>query len=63
MGQVGIGGGINRFGVSGPVNATAPSGANGVSNAPGDVKVWESGPFWVLVFLGVGYIMVFKTLR
>jgi len=63
MGQVGIGNGISRFGVAGPVNSSAPGGSNRVSNSPGDVKFYESGPFWVIVFLVVGYVLVFQTLR
>ena len=60
---VGISNGISRFGVAGPVNSTAPAGANRVNNDPGDTKWYESGPFWVLVFLVVGYILVFQTLK
>jgi hypothetical protein len=28
-----------------------------------DVPWYESGPFWVLVFLVMGYILVFQTLK
>jgi hypothetical protein len=62
MGQVGISNGMSRFGVSGPVNSIAPAGANRVTNSQ-DVAWYESGPFWVLVFLAVGYILVFQTLK
>jgi len=60
---VGVSNGISRFGVSGPVNSTAPRGANGITGDTGETKVWESGPVWTLIFLFVGYIMVRQTLR
>ena len=62
MGGVGISNGINRWGVSGPSNQISPSGITGVTQ-PSDVPWYESGPLWVLIFLAVGYILVFQTLR
>jgi hypothetical protein len=60
---VGISNGMNRFGVTGPPNRTAPAGQNAISSSPDDTPWYESGPFWVLVFLVVGYVLVFQTLR
>jgi hypothetical protein len=62
MAGVGISNGIGRFGVSSPANLVAPAGQNRVSNSQ-EVPWYESGPFWTLVFLVVGYILVFQTLR
>jgi hypothetical protein len=59
---IGMSNGIGRFGVTGPANAVVPAGANRVTNSQ-DTKWYESGPFWVLVFLVVGYILVFQTLK
>lgn len=54
--------GVGRFG--GPPNTSAPAGNNTVSSRDvDDVRWYESGPFWVLVFLVVGYILVFQTLK
>lgn len=47
---------------SGPPNRSAPS-VGGSARSPDDVAWYESGPFWVLVFLVVGYILVFQTLK
>lgn len=50
-----------RFGAG---NAVAPSGANPQSaSAAGETPWYAGGPFWVLVFLVVGYILVFQTLK
>ena len=54
---------IGRFGVI-PSNSSMPSGSNPQnSEEAGDVPWYESGPVWVLVFLVVGYILVFRTLK
>lgn len=55
--------GIGRFGVSGPPNRSAPAGANPVTNDAGSTKWWESGPLWVLIFLIVGWILVYQTVK
>lgn len=53
---------MGRFGVAAPPNATAPAGGNPVTSDV--VRPWYStGPFMVLVFLVVGYILVFRTLK
>lgn len=59
--SMGFGG---RFGMT-PPNATAPGGSAMASpvQAGVDVAWYESGPFWVIVFLVVGYILVFQTLK
>lgn len=55
--------GVGRFGVT-PPNATQPSGSRPQSSeAAGDVPWYASGPVWVLIFLIVGYILVFQTLK
>jgi hypothetical protein len=55
--------GVGRFGVV-PPNANAPRGSNPQSaEAAGEPAWYASGPFWVLVFLVVGYILVFQTLK
>lgn len=55
--------GIGRFGVI-PPNASAPRGNNPQSSeAAGDRPWYASGPTWVVVFLVVGYILVFQTLK
>jgi hypothetical protein len=56
--------GIGRFGVV-PPNASAPRGANPASPTDAGVSVpwYASGPVWVLVFLAVGYVLVFQTLK
>jgi hypothetical protein len=53
--------GVGRFGVT-PPNAVAPSGSNDVTGDP-EPRWYESGPLWVLIFLVVGYILVFQTLK
>jgi hypothetical protein len=59
---VGIGSGLGRFGVSGPPNRSAPAGNNTVTGNPS--RPWyATGPLWTMVFLVVGYILVFRTLR
>lgn len=45
-----------------PPNRSAPS-PGGSARDPGSVPFYESGPFWVVVFLVVGYVLVFQTLR
>ena len=47
---------------SGPSNVMAPA-PGGTAHDPGNVPFYASGPFWVLVFLGIGYILVFQTLK
>jgi hypothetical protein len=59
---VGISNGIGRFGVSGPGNQLAPAG-NGQARDPSQIPWYSSGPFWTMVFLIVGYVLVFQTLR
>lgn len=54
--------GIGRFGVRVP-NATAPSGSSPVDASEVTTPWYGSGPFWVLLFLIVGYILVFQTLK
>lgn len=56
--------GVGRFGVT-PPNAGMPRGANTQSptDAGVDAKWYESGPVWVILFLIVGYILVFQTLK
>lgn len=57
---------IDRYGKMLP-NSSKPSGANAINpiNSPGvaGIPFYESGPFWVLVFLTVGYILVYRTIR
>jgi hypothetical protein len=55
---------MGRFGVR-PPNSSMPSGANPASPSDSGVAVpwYASGPVWVLVFLAVGYILVFQTLK
>jgi len=59
---VGISSGLGRWGVSGPPNRGTPTGIMPINNSM-DVPWYESGPLWVLVFLAVGYVLVFQTLR
>jgi hypothetical protein len=59
--------GINqpgRFGAMVP-NATMPRGnkPSSPTDAGVDVPWYASGPVWVLVFLVVGYVLVFQTLK
>jgi hypothetical protein len=62
MAPIGMASGIGRFGVSGPANSAAPAGQNRVTSSQ-ETPWYASGPFWVLVFLVVGYILVFQTLK
>ena len=62
MAPVGIANGIGRFGVAGPANSVVPAGQNRVTSSP-DTPWYASGPVWTLVFLVVGYILVFHTLK
>jgi hypothetical protein len=57
--------GIGRFGVSGPPNATSPGGANTVtsSNTGAPKPFYQTGPFWVIIFLIVGWLGVYRTIR
>jgi hypothetical protein len=50
-------GGMGRYGQA--LGAPSPAGPGGAAERP----FLGSGPFWVLVFLAVGYILVFQTLR
>jgi hypothetical protein len=63
MGQIGIQQ-PGRFGVI-PPNATTPRGSNPANPTDAGVEVpwYASGPIWVLVFLAVGYVLVFQTLK
>lgn len=56
--------GVGRFGVQ-PPNGTTPGGYNlqSPTDAGVDTPWYSSGPAWVLVFLVVGYILVFQTLK
>ena len=56
--------GVGRFGVM-PPNASMPRGNNpsSPSDSGAEVPWYASGPVWVLVFLGVGYVLVFQTLK
>jgi len=56
--------GVGRFGVT-PPNGIAPGGYNLQSPTEAGVETpwYASGPVWVLVFLVVGYILVFQTLK
>jgi hypothetical protein len=60
---VGISNGINRWGASGPPNRSAPAGGNAPTSSPDETPWWEAGPLWVLIFLVVGYVLVFQTLK
>jgi hypothetical protein len=51
-------GGMGRYAQALGASA-APAGPGGAAERP----FLGSGPFWVLVFLAVGYILVFQTLR
>jgi len=62
MGSIGISSGISRFGAQGPANIMTPGGANPVTGNP-QRQWYESGPFWTFVFLAVGYILVYRTLK
>lgn len=54
---------LGRFGVV-PSNSTRPAGSNPQNpQEAGDVAWYESGPVWVILFLVVGYILVFRTLK
>lgn len=54
--------GMGRFGVT-PPNLRAPSGSQTVDTSGVETPWYLSGPVWVLLFLIVGYILVFQTLR
>lgn len=54
--------GIGRFGVTVP-NRMAPSGSNPQDTSEVETPWYASGPVWVLLFLVVGYILVFQTLK
>lgn len=62
MATIGIAQPMGRLGVSGPPNRSMPA-PGGSARAPEDVPWYESGPFWVLVALVLGYILVFQTLK
>jgi hypothetical protein len=51
-----------RFGVAAPPNMNAPQGSNPVTSDT-ERAWWASGPAMVVLFLVVGYILVFRTLR
>ena len=54
--------GINRFGGRSSGSPAAPTMTSTANQA--DATPWyESGPFWVVVFLFSGYILVYRTLR
>jgi hypothetical protein len=50
-------GSMGRYGQA--LGAPSPAGQGGQAERP----FLGSGPFWVLAFLFVGYILVFQTLR
>ena len=53
--------GMNRFGGSN-TSPAAPTMTSAANDA--DATRWyESGPFWVMIFLVSGYILVYRTLR
>lgn len=56
--------GVGRFGQT-PPNASAPRGNASANPVQAGVEVpwYASGPVWVVVFLVVGYILVFQTLK
>jgi hypothetical protein len=53
---------IGRFGARVP-NTSTPSGSNQVDSSDVETPWYASGPVWVLVFLIVGYVLVFQTLK
>ena len=59
---IGIPNGVISYGASGPPNRSAPSGTARVSNS-NETPWYEGGPLWVLIFLVVGYVLVFQTLK
>lgn len=53
---------MNRFGgygATGPANGAVSQAAQEAE----DTKWYESGVFWTVVFLFVGYILVYRTIR
>ena len=62
MAPIGMSNGVGRFGVSSPANSVAPAGQNRVTSSQA-TPWYESGPFWTLAFLVVGYLLVFQTLK
>lgn len=54
--------GLGKFGVRVP-NTRAPGGSNSVDSSEVETPWYGSGPVWVLIFLVVGYILVFQTLK
>jgi hypothetical protein len=62
MAAIGISNGISRFGAQGPSNGMAPAG-NNTQRDPNATPWYASGPFWVLMFLAIGYLMVTQTLK
>lgn len=58
---------LSRFGTMVP-NYNAPGGGNpvalGVQSGDAAAISWyESGPFWMILFLVAGYILVYRTIR
>jgi len=62
MATVGISQGLTRFGGFGPPNRNPGQTVSPVSDAT-STPWWQSGPVWVMVFLIVGYVLVFQTLK
>lgn len=54
--------GIGRFGQMVP-NTSAPSGSNPTNPSEVQEPWYATGPVWVVLFLVVGYILVFQTLK
>ena len=53
--------GINRFG--GTTSGAAGPIMTSTANQADATRWYESGPFWVLIFLVAGYILVYRTIR
>jgi hypothetical protein len=54
---------LNRFGGYSPGATAATTPAVQAANEAENVRWYESGPFWTIMFLIVGYILVYRTLR
>lgn len=53
--------GLNRFG--GTSTSPAAPSSTSAANQADSTRWYESGPFWVMIFLFSGYILVYRTLR
>lgn len=54
---------LNRFGGYGAGATASTNSASAAAQDAEATKWYESGPFWTIVFLFVGYILVYRTIR